>query len=47
VTPEVDAQLAQPQEPKQDPAMQALLQQAQAQLQIAQQKRLLILKQGK
>jgi len=38
VTPEVDAQLAQPQEPKQDPAMQALLQQAQAQLQIAQQK---------
>lgn len=38
VPPEVDQQLQQPQEPKPDPNMQALMQQAQAQIQIAQQK---------
>lgn len=38
VPPDVDQQLQQPQEPKPDPNMQALMQQAQAQIQIAQQK---------
>lgn len=38
VTPEVEQMLQQPQEPRQDPAMQALMQQAQAQIQVAQQK---------
>lgn len=38
ITPEVEQMLAQPQEPKQDPAMAALIQQSQAQIQIAQQK---------
>jgi len=38
VTPEIEAQLSQPQPPGQDPAMQAMMAQAQAQIQIAQQK---------
>jgi Skp family chaperone for outer membrane proteins len=38
ITPEIDAQLSQPQEPGQDPAMQAMMAQAQMQMQIAQQK---------
>ena len=38
VTPEIDQQLAQPQQPQPDPTVQALIQQSQAQIQIAQQK---------
>lgn len=38
VTPEIEQQLAQPQQPQPDPAVQALIQQSQAQIQIAQQK---------
>jgi hypothetical protein len=38
VTPEIDQQLAQPQQPQPDPAISALIQQSQAQIQIAQQK---------
>jgi hypothetical protein len=38
VTPEIDQQLAQPQQPQPDPAIAALIQQSQAQIQIAQQK---------
>jgi hypothetical protein len=38
VTPEIEQQLAQPQQPQPDPTVQALIQQSQAQIQIAQQK---------
>lgn len=38
VTPEIDQQLAQPQQPQPDPTVQAIIQQSQAQIQIAQQK---------
>ncbi len=38
VTPEIEAQLAQPKQPQADPTTQALIQQSQAQIQIAQQK---------
>ena len=38
VTPEIEQQLAQPQQPQPDPTIQALIQQSQAQIQIAQQK---------
>lgn len=38
VTPEIDQQLAQPQQQQPDPTVQALIQQSQAQIQIAQQK---------
>ena len=38
VTPEIDQQLAQPQQPQPDPTVAALIQQSQAQIQIAQQK---------
>ncbi len=38
VTPEIEQQIAQPQQPQPDPAVQALIQQSQAQIQIAQQK---------
>ena len=37
VTPEIEQQLAQPQQPQPDPTVQALIQQSQAQIQIAQQ----------
>lgn len=38
ITPEIEAQLAQPQQPQPDPTTAALIQQSQAQIQIAQQK---------
>jgi len=38
VTPEIEQQLAQPQQAQPDPTVQALIQQSQAQIQIAQQK---------
>ena len=38
VTPEIEQQLAQPKQPQPDPTVQALIQQSQAQIQIAQQK---------
>ena len=38
VTPEIEQQLARPQQPQPDPTVQALIQQSQAQIQIAQQK---------
>ena len=38
VTPEIEQQLAQPQQPQPDPAIQAIIAQSQAQIQIAQQK---------
>jgi Skp family chaperone for outer membrane proteins len=38
ITPEIEQQLAQPQQPQPDPTVQALIQQSQAQIQIAQQK---------
>ena len=38
VTPEIEQQLEQPQQPQPDPTVQALIQQSQAQIQIAQQK---------
>jgi hypothetical protein len=38
ITPEIEAQLAQPKQPQADPTTQALIQQSQAQIQIAQQK---------
>lgn len=38
ITPEIEQQLTQPKEPQPDPAVQALIQQSQAQIQMAQQK---------